>query len=77
MSSSLIIIRVNRAQCSETASTLDYQNRFESQVIDDGKKRDFVPFFVAFLVINQFHGVGLRFVFWFLSGTPEGSPKVV
>ena len=35
------------------------------------------PFFVAFLGINQFCRVGLRFVLVFITGTPKGSPKVV
>ena len=34
-------------------------------------------FFVAFLDINQFHRVGLRFVLVFITGTPKGSPEVV
>ena len=34
-------------------------------------------FFMAFLGINQFRRVGLRFVLVFITGTPKGSPKVV
>ena len=34
-------------------------------------------FFVAFLGINQFRWVGLRFVLVFITRTPKGSPKVV
>ena len=33
--------------------------------------------FVAFLGINQFRWVGLRYVCWFMSGTPKGSAEVV